>query len=274
MVRTFELANGGARETEPAAGLAESSARLPRGVYTTLRTYGGDRVVRFGEHIRRLEESAAAQGLAAHLDEAALRSSLAAALRATAHPESRIRLTWTPPRISAAIEPFEPLPAAWYENGVSCATVRLRRDRPQAKDTRFLGAAEAAYAALPPGRHEGLLVGEDGALLEGLSSNFFAVREGILHTEDERVLHGLTRALVLEVARSLLPRATAALRLDQLAEASESFITSASRGILPVVRVDEVWIGRGRPGPLTGELRARFQAQVEREAQPLAAVSG
>jgi branched-chain amino acid aminotransferase len=124
------------------------------------------------------------------------------------------------------------------------------------------------------GRHEGLLVGEDGALLEGLSSNFFAIREGILHTEEERALAGLTRALVLEVARPVVPLATTAVRLDQLGEVTEGFITSASRGILPVVHVDEVRIGTGRPGPLTRELRERFEEQVAREAEPLLPPSG
>ena len=87
-------------------------------------------------------------------------------------------LTWAPPRLFAAVEPFTPLPAALYESGVSCLTLPIRRENPHAKDTRFLETAAAAYGSLPPGRHEGLLVAEDGAVLEGLSSNFFAVREG------------------------------------------------------------------------------------------------
>ena len=49
----------------------------------------------------------------------------------------------------------------------------------------------------------------------------------------------------------------------------EAFLTSASRGVLPVVRVDQVQIGNGRPGPVTRELRRRFDELVEREAEPL-----
>jgi branched-subunit amino acid aminotransferase/4-amino-4-deoxychorismate lyase len=54
--------------------------------------------------------------------------------------------------------------------------------------------------------HEGLLLGADGALLEGLSSNLFAVLDGVLRTEDVRALHGTTRALVLDLARGDRPR--------------------------------------------------------------------
>jgi len=52
---------------------------------------------------------------------------------------------------------------------------------------------------------------------------------------------------------------------------SEAFLTSVSRGVLPVVKVDETTIGDGRPGPFTRELGRRLEALVEREAQPLSA---
>jgi branched-subunit amino acid aminotransferase/4-amino-4-deoxychorismate lyase len=78
------------------------------------------------------------------------------------------------------------------------------------------------------------------------------------------VLAGLTRSLVLEVAE--LPRAPRGLRVDELPSADECFVTSASRGVLPVVAVDAVTIGAGVPGPLTAAVRARFDAAVAREA--------
>jgi branched-chain amino acid aminotransferase len=266
VVRTFDITNGAARETDPAESLAEASARLPSGGYTTLRTYGGDRVVRLAEHLRRLETACRTPGA---LDEASVRAGLHAAVRSAGHPESRLRVTWAPPRLFAAVERYEPLPPELYESGVACVVLTVRRDNPHAKDTRFLETARAAYGTLPPGRHEGLMVAEDGSILEGLSSNFFAVREGVLHTEEERALPGVTRSLVLEVARSVLPLARTAVRLGQLAEVTECFITSASRGILPVVRIDEAWIGARRPGAVTRELRARFGEQIEKEAEPL-----
>ena len=77
----------------------------------------------------------------------------------SAHPESRIRVTFAPPALFASVEAFEPLPESLYESGAWCVTVPLRRERPQAKDTRFLPSAQEAYRDLPPGAHEGLLVG-------------------------------------------------------------------------------------------------------------------
>jgi branched-chain amino acid aminotransferase len=205
----------------------------------------------------------------ATLEPAAVRSALARALRATGHPESRVRLTFAPPRLFVAVEPFTPLDEELRRAGVACVTVSVRRERPEAKDTRFLATAQAAYAALPAGVHEGLLVDDDGAILEGLSSNFFAVLDGRLRTEETRALRGVTRSMVLDLARTLLPTGGGALHVDQIAQAGESFITSVSREVLPVVRIDGVEIGAGAPGPVTRQIIQRFKAAVENEVEHL-----
>jgi branched-chain amino acid aminotransferase len=147
--------------------------------------------------------------------------------------------------------------------------VPLQREKPQSKDTRFLSSAQAAYRELPTGVHEGLLLAEDGALLEGLSSNVFAVVEGVLRTEDARALRGTTRALVLELARGIVPVSFEAIHEPELGRAAEMFLTSVSREVLGVVRVDEVTIGRGKPGPLAVELRKRYRARMRAVAEHL-----
>jgi branched-chain amino acid aminotransferase len=250
-----------------APSMAEASAMLPHGAYTSLRTYDrGRRVLRLADHLARLREGAAPQG---GFDEPQVRAGLAQVLKAAGPGEWRLRLTHASPHLFVAIEPLEPLPPALYRDGVACLTVPLRRAAPRRKDTHFIPTAQAAYRDLPAGVHEALMVGEDGAILEGLSSNFFAVREGILHTEEDRALPGITRGLVLELAKGLLPLATGAVRQDQLPELTEAFLTSVSRGVLPVVKVDATTIGDGRPGPIARELGRRFDALVEREAKPL-----
>jgi branched-chain amino acid aminotransferase len=194
-----------------------------------------------------------------------LREAVRAALDATGFPESRIRLTLASPRLLVTVEPFVPLPVQAYSEGVACVSLPLRRENPHAKDTRFIAAAAAAYAGLPPGVEEGLMLDETGAVLEGLSSNFFAVCSGRLHTEEERILHGVTRSLVLEVAAEVLPVERRAPHLG--AGVSECFLTSVSREVLPVVKVDGRPVGDGRPGPVTREIARRFAALVEAEAE-------
>jgi branched-chain amino acid aminotransferase len=260
---TFEFDEAASR----GGALREVAGALPDGAYTTFRTHGAKGVVRLPQHVLRLNESIALQGGHGAVDEARVRQAIAAALERTRHPESRLRLRFAPPRLFVSVEPFQPLPAALYRDGVACITLLLRRPNPHAKDTRFVAAAEAAYKAFAPGVHEGIMVGEDGALLEGLSSNFFAVREGRLRTEEIRALRGVTRSLVLELAPGVLPVSLTAIRRSELPSLSESFITSASRGVLPVVTIDGTSIGDSRPGSFTRELITRFDDLVTREAE-------
>lgn len=266
---TFEFERGTLRPAGTGAGLQAASAAVPDGAYTTLRTYGRDGVVRLPQHVARLQESTTLQGSGGGLDAGFVREAVAEALRATRHPESRLRLTYAPPRFFVSVEPFVALPEALYRDGVACVTVPLRRTNPHAKDTRFAAQAAAAQASLPEGVHEGLMVARDGSVLEGLSSNFFALIEGRLHTDETRVLLGITRSLVLEVAREVVPVVTEAVALADIPSAAEAFLTSASRGILPVVRIDRTPVGDGRPGPVMHDLMGRFDALILREARPL-----
>jgi branched-chain amino acid aminotransferase len=269
VVTIFRLAGARPDFFASAPSMAEASSLLPHGTYTTLRTYdNGRRVLHLAHHLRRLYET----GIPEHgpgLDEAKVRAGLAEVVKSAGRGEARLRLTYAKRGLFVSVESLEPLPESLYREGAACVSVRVRREAPRVKDTRFIPTALTAYHDLPAGAHEGLMVAEDGTVLEGLTSNFFAVREGILHTEDQRVLPGITRGLVLELARGLLPRATGAVRLDQVPEMSEAFLTSVSRGILPVVRIDGTAVGDGRPGAVTRELSHRFDALVEREAEPL-----
>jgi len=266
-VLTLEMTSVGATPVGQDASLSGASARLPRGAYSTLRTYGGRDVVRFDAHLRRLEESVALLGRPAAVDPDAARRLVGAALRSGNHPESRLRLTFAPPRLFVSVEAFVPLPRSRYEQGVACVTVPLHRDQPRAKDTHFIPTAQRAYIGLPPGVDEALLLAEDGSILEGLSSNFFSVLGGRLRTEEERVLPGITRALALEAAEARLALVRRALNRDDLPQVSEAFITSASREVLPVVRIDGEPVADGRPGPHTRAIIRAFDALVRREAE-------
>jgi branched-chain amino acid aminotransferase len=267
-VLTYEATGAGACLVGRHESLEASSAALPDGAYTTFRTYERRRVLRLDRHLDRLDETIALEGGTGVVDCIAARAAIAIALDATAWPETRLRLTFAPPHLFVAAEPFEPLPRAAYEMGVACVTLDLRRANPRAKDTRFIATARAAYRRLSAGIEEGLLV-ENGAVLEGLSSNFFAVVDGSLRTEEERVLLGVTRSLVLEVAEGLLAVERRAVRVADLPRASEAFLTSVSREVLPVVRIDGQPLGDGRVGPITQRIIDGFAALVAREAEAL-----
>lgn len=263
--KTFEAGSAGLTELGGYQSLREASGALPNGAYTTFRTYEHRRVVRLRQHVARLQETAALKGLAGGLGLEPVRAAVSAVLDATGFTETRFRMTFVPPRLFLSVEPFSPLPMHLYDEGASCVTVSLHRENPHAKDTQFIATASAAYRGLPAGVEEGLMLAEDGSVLEGLSSNFFAVENGRLWTEEGRVLQGVTRSLVLEVAGSVLPVELTAPRLEPGMD--ECFITSVSREVLPVIAIDGRRIGAGRPGPVTREIARRFAALVAQEAE-------
>ncbi len=267
-VLTYEATGAEVRLLGRHDSLAASSAALPDGAYTTFRTYGGRRVLRLDRHLDRLDETIALEGGTGLVDCTSARAAIARALDETAWPETRLRLTFAPPRLFVAVELFEPLPRAAYEAGTACVTLALRRANPHAKDTRFIATAGAVYRRIPDGVEEGLLV-ENGAILEGLSSNFFAVKDGALRTEEERVLLGVTRSLVLEVAEGLLRVERRAVLVAELPRVTEAFLTSVSREVLPIVRIDGRPVGDGRVGPITKRIVDGFAALVAREAEAL-----
>lgn len=275
-VRCFLLREGrlNERPTE-ATSLDALSLRLPRGAYTTFRTYGGSKALGLAGHLDRLVESAAIEGFALTLDQDTARRALAEALARCGFSEARVRLTLPyyeeQVELYIALEPFtEPDPEA-YRLGVRCATApaNLRRETPRAKSTSFIAPASQARAS-GTGVNELLLLDGAGRILEGSSSNFYGVLDGALRTAEEGMLAGITRGIVLGLAENLLPVVRESVVLADLPRLQEAFLTSVSRGVLPVVAIDAQQIGDGRPGPVTVELARRFQAYIQASIEPIA----
>jgi branched-chain amino acid aminotransferase len=208
------------------------------------------------------------------LHAAELRTALGTLIRQSPFAEARVRvsldLTDSPGQLFVSIEELHLLPAAAFETGVRTISRVMHRDNPQAKLTNFIAIASGYRAQLPAGVNEMLMIDADGVILEGLSSNFFGVKHGVLYTAEAGVLPGITRAVTLELARAGgIAIELSGLRYAEWSTVAECFITSASRGVLPVVQIDEHCIGSGRPGEVTQKLMRAFNAWVERETEEI-----
>lgn len=253
--------------------LDESSKMLPGGGYTTFRTFGSNRVMQFDSHIARLEETARLAGKPVALPPEDVRAALRKALEHFPAAEKRVRITLDLEQqtgsVYIAVEELHVPSLTDYQQGVRTVTRQAHRENPKAKLTNFINTAGSIRRDLPPGVNEALMV-DDGLILEGLTSNFFAILDGELWTAEEGVLSGLTRALVLEeaAAASLMVRLRPVAVAD-LPRVQEAFITSASRAVLPVVQVDDQIIGSGSPGTVTLDLLDRYQALIEAETEAI-----
>ena len=111
---------------------------------------------------------------------------------------------------------------------------------------------------------DALFVNEQDHVLEGTRSNFFVFRGDTLITPRSEILYGITRNVVLELAKGRFAIEERPILLSELPQVDEAFMTSSSREITPVVQIDEIVIGSGKPGPRTYELEQRFIEMVER----------
>jgi branched-subunit amino acid aminotransferase/4-amino-4-deoxychorismate lyase len=146
----------------------------------------------------------------------------------------------------------------------------MQRENPKAKQTAFIETAAQVRRDIPSGVNEALMIGSDGRLLEGLSSNIFVVMDGVVWTAEEGVLSGITREVVLECIRiERIPLQLVGIRIEELERAQEVFITSASRAVLPVTIIDEKPVGDGRPGAVTMALQKAYRERVESELEEL-----
>ena len=247
-----------------------SPESLLEGSYTTLLVRKGHRVLDFDLHLLRLTDPAAGGD---PVDASSIAARLLETLETQQLDTARVRLTRSRSRLFASLAPHDPLPARLYERGVSCETVALTRSSPDRKDTRFLAAAASAREGFGADVHEGLMTTGKGALLEGLSSNFFGVLGGELRTARDGVLPGLTRRRVLELAADLVPIRLEPIGSGERRAIGEAFLTSASRGVLPVVTIDAVPIGDGLPGAVTQRLGELLEVSRDRDAVALADIA-
>ena len=148
---------------------------------------------------------------------------------------------------------------AYYQVGAPAVTFEGCRFMPACKSLNTLVNYLARRKAVRAGVLEGILYA-DGQLTEGARSNLFVVRRGRLQTPPaDRALSGITREVVLRLARAAGHDVTESpVYLADWDEFEECFLTSTSMHIVPVVRIDGRAIGQGQVGPMTRDLMERF----------------
>lgn len=247
---------------------------LPAGAYTTFRTYALNKVLHLEKHFQRLERSAQLSGIPLRLDRMAVRKAMAEIIESHYQTDTRIRLTLDLERqvgeVYFALEPLQTPDEEAYQKGVAVITCRLERKNAQAKLTDFLAQADQIRRNLPDDIHEAIMIDAKGRILEGLSSNFFAIKNRTLFTAGENILPGITRAIVLDEARKEgIPILYEAVAAGEATALDEAFITSSSRGILPVVQIDRSQVGSGLPGAITRRLMQRLEQRIQEEIEEI-----
>jgi branched-chain amino acid aminotransferase len=260
------------------------------GVYETLRTYNGEPFL-FDRHMKRLRASADMLALQVPLTDDEIERRFRETVRAAGlggdpSREAYIRilvtrgvgeLSYDPsgcpdPTVVVIVKPHVAPPAEVFAKGVRVALVPIVRNHPGSvspliKSNNLLNNALAMQEALRRGGFEGIMRNHKGELAECTQSNLFIVKNGAALTPpiDAGLLPGITRAYLFEIGAELgIPVREQVLRDADLFSADECFLTSTTREVLSIVRVDDATIGMGVPGPVTHALLEGFRQRAQK----------
>ncbi|GGE10060.1 D-alanine aminotransferase [Marinithermofilum abyssi] len=247
------------------------------GIYEVIRVYGG-KIFCLSEHLDRFERSAreikldlpySLERLGSLLEDLVrqnqltdgtvyLQASRGAAPRNHPFPEKAVP-------VIVAYTKEAPRPMSYLQDGIHTITQEdIRWLRCDIKSLNLLGAVLAKQAAVERGCQESILH-RDGRVTEGSSTNVFIVKDGELrtHPANNLILHGITRAVVLELAQELaIPVKETPFFVEELFRADEIFVTSTTMEIAPVVSIDGRKTGSGHPGPVTRRLQEAFEKRI------------
>jgi D-alanine transaminase len=240
------------------------------GVYEVIRTYHGA-PFQVEAHLARLDRSARAIELVSPHRLEQWRQWIEEGIRRAGYGESKVYLQLTrgvAPRDHAFPSQVRPtavltvrqmteLDPALRTTGVEVTVLEdLRWARCDIKSLNLLGNVMARQRAKTAGAFEAIFV-RHGEVTEGAVSNVMIVRDGVLITppEDHRILAGVTRRLVLDLARKHeIEAREEVVTAEDFHRADEIFLTGTTVEVLAVVRIDGKPVKTGRPGPVTSQL--------------------
>jgi branched-chain amino acid aminotransferase len=250
------------------------------GVFEGIRIYAG-KIFRLREHVDRLYDSARH----IYLDIPLSREQMAEAITSTVEVNAKrngyiraivtrgagtlgldIRKT-TDPQVIIIVDDISLYPPEVYDNGleiITAATIRTHPNalNPRIKSLNYLNNIMAKIEGMRGGCLEALMLNHKGEVAECTGDNVFLVKRGVLRTPplDAGILEGVTRNTVIDLAQAAdIPVQETALTRHDVYAADECFLTGTAAEVIPVVKCDGRPIGTGKPGPVTQQLRERFQ---------------
>lgn len=277
-------------EQEAVISVLDHGFLYGEGVYEVVRTYDRKPFL-FDRHLQRLRRSAQMIALDVPFSDAELGEHLRATTAAFYdHPDNRAvrdvyvrilvtrgvgELSYDPsccrqPSLIIIVKPLVGLSPEVYERGVKVVIASVVRNHPCSinpliKSNNLLNNALAAQEAYRRGAFDAVLRNYRGEIAECSIANLFVVKDGTLWTPpiDAGLLSGITRGFVFELCPEAgIPVEQKVLHDADLYDADESFLTSSTQEVVPIVQVDDCTIGQGRPGPVTSRLLEAYRRRV------------
>ena len=258
------------------------------GCFEGIRIYN-NRIFKLQSHLERIWDSAEAIRLAIPHSMEEIAEATRETVEANGLSEGYIRLVFTRGRGTLGLHPFLcPTPSCFiiadkislypehlYENGMHIIVAQRRRVPrecldPQIKSLNYLNNILAKIEAIDANTLEALMLNTDGWVSECTGDNVFVVKDGKLATPppESGILNGITRQFVMnDLCPALgLDIEERMMRLDEVLDADELFLTGTAAEVIGVTRVDDKVIGNGKVGPISQALETEFRKRVARDA--------
>ena len=274
------------RHDAAAVHIEDRGYQFADGIYEVVAVRRG-RPANRDRHLDRMERSLAALRIAPPLSRRALELVIGELVRRNRLTDGMIYLQVTrgtaprdhpfPPAARPALvmtarrgRPPDPV---LVEEGVRVIAIPdIRWGRCDVKSIALLPNVLGKQEARDGGAFEAWQVDREGRVTEGTSTNAWIVTpagEIVTHPADHAILGGVTRAVLLDLARRAgLPVAERPFTLAEAKAAREAFLTSTTALLLPVVAIDEAVIGNGKPGSIAGSLRRLYLAELAAAGRP------
>ncbi|CAB3830677.1 D-amino acid aminotransferase [Achromobacter animicus] len=249
------------------------------GIYEVVPVYQGN-AFRMAEHLDRLDRSLAALRIAPPIDRSGWidliqqlldRSNLDTCIvylqvtRGVAKRDHPFPMPAVTPTVFGMIAPWSPPPAAQREQGLSAISIPDERWlHCEIKSVSLLGNVLAKQQAVDAHVDE-VLQFRDGYLTEGASTNIWVVSGGKLLAppKNNLILEGIRYGLMGELAAEAgIPFESRRISQEEVEQADELMLSSATKEVLAIVSLDGKPVGTGNPGPVFEQLRAGYDARI------------
>jgi branched-chain amino acid aminotransferase len=255
------------------------------GVFEGIRAYNGI-VFHLREHIERMMEGLRLTRINITLTKQDLMNAVVETLRKNNFTDAYIRLIVTRGRGNLGLDPrsspqpsiiimTEPVAPAHgreaREKGITAIISSYRRDMVdgtthELKSLNYIQSVLAKFQAIDAGTDEVVMLDHRGMVSEFHGSNLFMIKQGIVHTPTSAagILHGITRSRILKLAEELgYEIHERDITPYELLNADEVFLTGTMAEVVPVIKIQGVPVGDGKPGPVTREMIKGFQRMTQ-----------
>jgi len=244
------------------------------GVFDFLRTFNKKPFL-LKEHLQRFKNSSKLLNIPLPKSLKELASIIGKLLLKNNFKETTIRLVLTggigkdsltpqeKPTLIIFAEPLHSFPAEYYRKGIKLITLEHQRENPSAKTLNYSCLLQKK-PKMNLARAQEVLYTKDGHVLECSTSNIFLFKNNTLITPKDNILIGTTRNLVLKLAKKEFKTKERKIKIKEIREADEIFITATIKEIMPVVKINNFRIGNGRVGQNTKALTKLLLQYIER----------